>query len=30
MGETGFNVPMYLISLIYNATNKDSLYLYNL
>ena len=29
MNETGFNVPMYLISLKYNATNKNSLYLYN-
>ena len=29
MDETGFNVPMYLISLKYNATNKNSLYLYN-
>ena len=29
MAETGFNVPMYLILLKYNATNKNSLYLYN-
>ena len=29
MAETGFNEPMYLILLKYNATNKNSLYLYN-
>ena len=29
MAETGFNAPMYLVLLNYNATNKNSLYLYN-
>ena len=29
MAETGFNAPMYLILLKCNATNKNSLYLYN-
>ena len=28
MKETGFNAPMYLILLKYNATNKNSFYLY--
>ena len=27
--QTGFNAPIYLILLKYNATNKNSLYLYN-
>ena len=29
MDETGFNVPVYLTSLKYNAANKNSLYLCN-
>ena len=29
MAETDFNVPLYLVFLKYNATNKNSLYLYS-